>query len=101
MMYNRIMSENVHEGHRARIRASYRERGLDGMADHEVLELLLTYVIPRRDVNPIAHRLISVFGSLSNVMNAAPQELMRVDGIGEQAALPVVTDGREHFLRLG
>ena len=81
------MNEDLHEGHRARIRASYCERGLNGMADHEVLELLLTYVIPRKDVNPIAHRLLQTFGTLSNVMSAAPQELMRVEGIGEQAAL--------------
>ena len=80
------MNENLHEGHRARIRASYRERGLLGMADHEVLELLLTYVIPRKDVNPIAHRLLDSFGSLSEVLKASPQELMRFDGIGEQAA---------------
>ena len=68
------------------MRAAYRERGLAGTADHEVLELLLTYAIPRKDVNPIAHRLLETFGSLSDVMKASTQELTRVDGIGEQAA---------------
>ena len=78
--------DNVHEGHRARIRASYSARGLDGMADHEVLELLLTYAIPRKDVNPIAHHLLNTFGSLTNVMQANAKELMRVEGVGEQTA---------------
>ena len=82
-----MMNENLHEGHRARIRASYRERGTAGMSDHELLELLLTYPIARRDVNPLAHRLLDTFGSLQNVLKAEPQELMRVDGIGEQTAL--------------
>lgn len=57
------------------------------MSDHELLELLLTYPIARRDVNPLAHRLLDTFGSLQNVLKAEPQELMRVDGIGEQTAL--------------
>lgn len=86
MLYNTGMDENLHNGHRARIRAAYLERGLDGMADHEVLELLLTYAIPRIDVNPVAHRLLNTFGSLSDVLSAEPQQLMRVEGIGAQAA---------------
>ena len=81
------MNENLHEGHRARIRAAYRERGLLGLSDHEVLELLLTYAIPRKDVNPIAHRLFETFGSLFDVMKASTQELMGVEGVGEQTAI--------------
>lgn len=69
-----------------RIRTSYRERGLVGMADHEVLELLLTYAIPRKDVNPIAHRLLQTFGSLHNVLKASVQELTGIDGVGEHTA---------------
>ena len=80
------MSDNIHEGHRARVRASYRESGINGLADHEVLELLLTYVIPRQDVNPLAHRLLNAFGSLNDVLKASPQELMKLDGVGEQSA---------------
>ena len=59
---------------------------MDGMADHEVLELLLTYAIPRKDVNPVAHRLLNAFGSLGSVMNADVKDLMHVEGVGEQAA---------------
>jgi DNA repair protein RadC len=57
------------------------------MADHEVLELLLFYAIPRRDTNELAHRLIQQFGSLRNVLSASVEELERVNGVGESAAL--------------
>ncbi len=77
---------SVHEGHRQRKKEQFRKNGLDGFADHEVLELLLYYAIPRRDTNEAAHRLIDRFGSLERVLNAAPEELQRVDGIGENAA---------------
>lgn len=79
--------KDIHAGHRGRIRERFAEQGIDAFADHEVLELLLTYAIPRRDVNPIAHALIDTFGSISNVMEADSSELMRVEGVGEQAAL--------------
>lgn len=75
-----------HEGHRSRIRQSFLETGLAGMADHEALELLLTYAIPRIDVNPLSHRLLLTFGSLENVFKASPEELCRVEGIGPSTA---------------
>ena len=81
------MSENLHEGHRERIRAAYIERGMDSMADHAVLELLLIYAIPRRDVNDTAHLLLNRFGSLNDVLSADPRELMQTDGIGESTAV--------------
>lgn len=81
--------ENLHKGHRERLRQSYIENGPDGMHEHQLLELLLTYAIPRRDTNPIAHRLLdkSAFGSLWEVLSAGPKELMAVEGIGESAAV--------------
>jgi DNA repair protein RadC len=57
------------------------------MADHQVLELLLTYALPRVDVNPLAHRLLSRFGSLEGVLSARPDQLRQVEGIGESAAV--------------
>lgn len=77
---------NVHEGHRERIRQRFREQGLLGFAEHEILELLLTFAIARKDVNPLAHELIAQFGSLAGVLEADERELMRVKGIGENAA---------------
>ncbi len=81
------MSENLHEGHRERIREQYRKQGMNGMADHVVLEYLLTYVIPRKDVNGLAHRLLNTFGSLTGVLEADPQRLSAIDGVGEKTAL--------------
>ena len=78
---------NEHEGHRARLRQSFLESGIEGMADHQILELLLTYALPRVDVNPLAHRLLSRFGSLERVFSAKPDQLQQVPGIGESAAV--------------
>lgn len=78
--------QEEHAGHRARIRERFRQTGLQGYAPHEVLELLLTFAIPRRDTNPIAHALIKRFGSLHQVLEAPQEELTQVEGIGEQAA---------------
>lgn len=60
---------------------------MNGMADHVVLEYLLTYVIPRKDVNGLAHRLLNTFGSLTGVLEADPQRLSAIDGVGEKTAL--------------
>ena len=78
--------ESIHAGHRERIRQRFREQGLTGFAEHEVLELLLTFAIARKDVNPLAHELIAQFGSLSAVLEADESELLRVNGVGENTA---------------
>lgn len=76
----------IHDGHRARKKEQFRTHGLDAFADHEALELLLFYAIPRVDTNPVAHRLIERFGSLDGVLSAPPEELEKVEGVGESAA---------------
>lgn len=78
---------NEHEGHRARLRETFRQNGIEGMADHQVLELLLTYAVPRVDVNPLAHRLLDRFGSLEKVLSARPDQLRQVQGVGESVAV--------------
>lgn len=78
---------NIHNGHRARLKQRFLEQGLDGFADHEVLELLLFYAIPRADVNPLAHQLLAHFGSIDRVLEASVEELCQVKGIGESTAL--------------
>lgn len=80
----------VHENHRARMHERFEKSGFDHFADHEVLEYLLFYSIPRRDVNPLAHRLLNHFGSLSAVLKATRDELMQVDGVGEKTARMIV-----------
>ena len=77
----------MHEGHRDRVKRRFRQEGLDSFSDIQALELLLFYVIPRVDTNPIAHALLDHFGSLSQVLEASPEELMKVPGVGEGAAL--------------
>ena len=77
----------LHDGHRQRKKQQYAREGLERFADHEVLELLLYYAIPRRDTNETAHRLLERFGSLEGVLRAPAAELQQVEGVGESAAL--------------
>ena len=60
-------------GHRERIRAKFAASGLAPLADHEVLELLLTYAIARRDTKPLAWALIKQFGSLGGSIGCRPR----------------------------
>lgn len=76
----------MHEGHRKRLRQRFLDCGLSNFAEHNVLELLLFYTIPRKDTNELAHKLINTFGSLSAVFDASFEELTKVDGIGENTA---------------
>lgn len=78
--------ENLHGGHRRRLKNRFLEEGLEHFDDHQVLELLLFYCIPRQDTNPIAHALLDHFGSLSQVMEAPPSELQKIPGMGEASA---------------
>jgi DNA repair protein RadC len=74
-------------GHRKRLRQKFLKSGLSAFNDYEILELLLTYSLPLKDVKPIAKSLISNFGSISEVLDADIAELKGVDGIGEISAL--------------
>ena len=78
--------KGIHAGHRGRVKEEFRTRGIEGWSDHRVLELMLFYAIPQGDVNPLAHELIDRFGSLSGVLDALPEELMKSKGVGEHAA---------------
>ena len=77
----------VHDGHRTRKKRQFLRSGPDSFADHELLELALFYAIPRRDVNGTAHELLERFGSLSGVLEADVEELRRVSGVGDSAAV--------------
>lgn len=78
---------SVHDGHRERMKESFKKIGLDGMNDVNALELLLFYAIPRKDTNVISHALLDRFGSLTGVFRASLKELCEVDGVGENTAL--------------
>ena len=77
----------IHDGHREKMRRRFLQGGLESFADHEALELLLYYAIPRRDTNPIAHALMERYGSLAAVLDAPVEDLQKVEGIGESAAV--------------
>lgn len=74
------------EGHRKRLRGRFRDGGISALHSHEIVELLLTYVLPRRDTKPAARELVRKYRSLNAVLNASPEELMAVEGIGVRSA---------------
>ncbi len=76
-----------YHGHRQRLRNRFIDAMGDGLADYEILELLLQYAIPRRDVKPIAKSLLAQFGSINAVMGASLGTLTKVDGIGQNTAV--------------
>ena len=76
----------MHDGHRARMKARFVRCGLDNFDDHSVLELLLFYAVPRRDVNELAHALLDHFGTLDAVFEASFEDMMQVPGAGENVA---------------
>ena len=80
-----VRNSDLHKGHRDRMRERLLANGPEGFADHELLEMLLYYAIPRRDTNETAHQLIEECGSLSAVLEAAPEKLARVPYIKENA----------------
>jgi DNA repair protein RadC len=72
-------------GHRQRLRERFMATGGEGMPDYELLELLLSQAIPRRDVKPLAKDLLAAFGSFSGVISAEPGRLGKVKGVGDAA----------------
>lgn len=79
-------AKNIHEGHRARMKRKFLRQKENSFAEHELLELLLFYAIPRRETNTIAHALIERFGSLRGVLSASPEELVEIKGVQEHSA---------------
>jgi DNA repair protein RadC len=78
-------AEDHRSGHRQRLRERFRDGGPDAVPDYEMLEMILFRVYPRGDTKPIAKRLLAAFGTFAEVINAPPQRLLEVDGIGERA----------------
>jgi len=72
----------VYHGHRQRLKQRFQEASFKGWQEYEVLEMLLTYALPRIDTKPLAKALIAKFGSLKQVLDAETDELMQVKGLG-------------------
>jgi len=82
-----MKNKNIHSGHRKRLKDKIKKFGLKALSEHEIVEVLLMYSIPRKDTNAIAHNLLNKFSSIANVINADFNRLIEVDGIGEESAL--------------
>lgn len=78
--------KNVHEQHRQRVKEGFRKHGLKNFHEHNVMEMLLYYAIPRKDTNELAHYLINEFGSFAAVFDAPYEAIQGIDGIGKEAA---------------
>lgn len=81
------MASDDATGHRKRLRQRFSRHGLEGFHEYEVLELLLTYAIARKDVKPIAKRLLQRFKTLAGVFDAPIDAIQDIEGLGEQSAL--------------
>ncbi len=81
------MSDSGVSGHRRRLRARFLRHGVHGFEDYELLELLLTYAIPRKDVKPMARSLLRKYRNLSGVLDATPEEIQSMEGLGEASAI--------------
>ena len=84
--------ENLHAGHRARA-VELLLNNADALTDHQILEVLLFYVVPRIDTNPLAHRLIKIFGDINGVFTASKEQLSSVEGVGEKVSAFIVAMG--------
>ena len=73
-------------GHRQRLRSRFARSGLTGLQDYEIVELLLTYAIPRKDVKPLAKLLLEKFHNISGLLSASANDLLSTPGIGTQTA---------------
>lgn len=89
----------IHDGHRQRLKQRFRQEGLDNFDELYVLELLLFYCVPRVDTNPLAHRLLDHFGSLTQVLGASAEELEKVSGVGENIStfLSLITEVGRYY----
>jgi DNA repair protein RadC len=90
-----------YHGHRQRLRSRFLKGGAAALQDYELLELLLTYALPRADVKPLAKDLLRHFGSFTRVLDATPEALMEVSGLKESSAalIRLVKSCSEHYLK--
>ncbi len=77
---------DVHTDHRKRMKDRFRKEGLDNFDERHMLELLLFYCVPRKDTKELAVQLLDHFGSIVQVLDATPEELERIPGVGEGVA---------------
>lgn len=81
-----MLNKPDHLGHRRRLREKFLRAGAESLHDYELVELLLAYAIPRRDVKPAAKALLSRFGSLQGLFDADISQVSKVPGVGRASA---------------
>ncbi len=79
----------MHAGHRARMLQCFERSGLDGFSEVQLVEFFLTYIFPRGDVNPLAHRLLNRYHDFASIVDADVIDLQSVKGIGKRAATAI------------
>jgi DNA repair protein RadC len=85
---------DLHKDHRKRFRERILNTRDDDLVDYELLEAVLFYAIPRKNTNPVAHRLIKAFKSINGVLNANKRELKKVKGVGDATAEMLIIMGK-------
>ncbi len=87
IFYNKKMTETKphYHGHRTRLLEKF-QKNPNGIADYELVELILTYVIPRRDVKPIAKELLARFNNLNTLLNTSPENIEQESPLSIRAA---------------
>lgn len=81
-----MAKDNIHAGHRQRLKERAEQLGIKNLPDHEILEILLGYCIPYKDTNALAHNLIDKFGGFSEVLGQTTAALCSVNGVSEHTA---------------
>ena len=85
-MTNKRNDDVSHSGHRLRLTELIAKSGIENVSNVQAVEYFLTYIIPRGDVNPLAHRLLDKFENFGNIIDASENELMQVKGINKRSA---------------
>lgn len=78
---------DLHKEHRKRLREKFLKVGAEGLATHELIELLLFYAIPMKDTNETAHQLIKEYSRVTDILEASPESLAEIEGLGENSAI--------------
>ena len=83
------MEKGIHDGHRERLMRTVYEGDFNTLSPYQQVEVLLCYIFPRGDVNPLAHKLYDRFRSFYAILDADIKDLQSVKGIGENSAIKI------------
>ena len=92
-------TQQIHGGHRERVKKQFRANGMDQLDEVHALELLLFFCVPQGDTQPLARALLEHFGSFCQVLEAPPEELEKVRGVGSHVStfLMLLTEASRYY----